>query len=176
MGRMVGLDSANVNDFSHIPPNYVVQRVTAQRKPPEVRLCGVGKEQRKISDGVSNILIEWAFLKSWSTCSRSTSEACFRRMKTAGLRIRPVYHWTAHRITSHVRLCVLALLLERAAEIRVGDTWRNLRFALEEVKAVRYRVHGLTLPTFKGVWYAAVNFALVPLLETRLAQCPRPHR
>ena len=72
-------------------------------------------------------------------------EACFRRMKTTGLRIRPVYHWTANRITSHVRLCVLALLLERAAEIRVGDTWRNLRFALEEVKAVRYRVHGLTL-------------------------------
>ena len=50
-----------------------------------------------------------------------------------------------HRITSHIKLCVLALLLERAAEIRVGDTWRNLRFALEEVKAVRYRVHGLTL-------------------------------
>src|SRR5215831_4378453 len=72
-------------------------------------------------------------------------EACFRRMKTTGLRIRPVYHWTAHRIASHVKLCVLALLLQRAAEIRAGDTWRNLRFALEEVKAVRYRVHGLTI-------------------------------
>ena len=72
-------------------------------------------------------------------------EACFRRMKTTGLRIRPVYHWTAHRITSHVKLCVLALLIERAAEIRVGDTWRNLRVALEEVKAVRSRVHELTL-------------------------------
>ena len=72
-------------------------------------------------------------------------EACFRRLKTTGLRIRPVYHWTAHRITSHVKLCVLALLLERAAEIRVGDTWRNLRFALEEVKAVRYQVQGLTI-------------------------------
>ena len=43
-------------------------------------------------------------------------EACFRRMKTTGLRIRPVYHWTAHRITSHSKLCVLALLIERAAE------------------------------------------------------------
>src|SRR5712691_9163266 len=72
-------------------------------------------------------------------------EACFRRLKTTGLRIRPVSHWTAHRIVSHVKLCVLALLLERAAEIRVGETWRNLRFALEEVKVVRYRVHGLTL-------------------------------
>src|SRR5262249_48750277 len=69
----------------------------------------------------------------------------FRRMKTTGLCIRPVSHWTAHRITSHVRLWVLALLLERAAEIRVGDTGRNLRFALAEVKAVRYRVRGLTL-------------------------------
>src|SRR5262244_1505294 len=28
-------------------------------------------------------------------------EACFRRMKTTGLRIRPVYHWTAHRINHH---------------------------------------------------------------------------
>lgn len=72
-------------------------------------------------------------------------EACFRRMKTTGLRIRPVYHWTAHRIVSHVKLCVLALLLERVAEIRTGDTWRNLRLALDEIKAVRYRVQGTTI-------------------------------
>jgi transposase len=72
-------------------------------------------------------------------------EACFRRMKTTGLRIRPVYHWTAHRMVSHIKLCVLALLLERAAEIRAGDTWRNLRLALEEIKAVRYRVQGTTI-------------------------------
>jgi DDE family transposase len=72
-------------------------------------------------------------------------EACFRRMKTTGLRIRPVYHWTAHRLASHVKLCVLALLLQRAAEIRTGDTWRNIRLILEEVKAVRYRVRGTTI-------------------------------
>jgi Transposase DDE domain len=72
-------------------------------------------------------------------------EACFRRLKTSGLRIRPVHHWTAHRITSHVKLCVLALLLERVAEIRTGETWRNLRFVLEEIKAVRYHVQGTTI-------------------------------
>jgi hypothetical protein len=72
-------------------------------------------------------------------------EACFRRMKTAGLRLRPVYHWTAHRIVSHVKLCVLALLLERAAEIRTGETWRNIRFVLDEIQAVRYRVQGTTI-------------------------------
>jgi transposase len=72
-------------------------------------------------------------------------EACLRRRKTTGVRIRPVSHGTAHRMTSQMKLCVLALLLERAAEIRVGDTWRTLRFALEEVKAVRDRVQGITL-------------------------------
>jgi transposase len=72
-------------------------------------------------------------------------EACFRRMKTTGLRLRPVYHWTAHRIVSHVKLCVLALLLERAAEIRAGDSWRNIRFVLEGLKAIRYRVQDTTI-------------------------------
>jgi len=34
----------------------------------------------------------------------------------------------------------------------------------------------LLVPTFKGVWYAAMNFALLPLLDTRPDQCPRLHR
>jgi Transposase DDE domain len=72
-------------------------------------------------------------------------EACFRRMKTTGLRLRPVYHWTAHRIVSPVKLCVLALLLERAAELRAGDSWRNIRFVLEGLKAIRYRVQDTTI-------------------------------
>ena len=36
-------------------------------------------------------------------------EACWRQMKS-GLRMRPVYHWTPHRIRAHVMLCVLGLL------------------------------------------------------------------
>jgi transposase len=72
-------------------------------------------------------------------------EACFRRMKTTGLRLRPVYHWRAHRIVSHVKLCVLALLLERAAEIRAGDSWRNIQYVLEGLQAIRYQVQDTTL-------------------------------
>jgi hypothetical protein len=34
----------------------------------------------------------------------------------------------------------------------------------------------LVHPTYTGVWYAAVHVALLLLLDTRLAQCPRPHR
>jgi len=72
-------------------------------------------------------------------------EACFRRMKTTGLRLRPVSHGTAHRIASHVQLCVLALRLQRAAEIRASDPWRSIRLVLDEVKAVRDRVRGTTI-------------------------------
>lgn len=60
-------------------------------------------------------------------------EECWRSMKT-GLDLRPVYHWTPHRISAHVRLCVLALLVERIAETRCKDTWRNLRDDLNQIK------------------------------------------
>jgi transposase len=65
-------------------------------------------------------------------------EECWRTMKL-GLRMRPAYHWAPHRIEAHVKLCVLALLLERIAEIRGGDTWRNLVAQLDTIKVVEYR-------------------------------------
>src|SRR4051794_22931117 len=40
-------------------------------------------------------------------------ESCFRRMKTTGLAVRPMSHWMPHRITAHVRLCVLALMIRK---------------------------------------------------------------
>jgi len=64
-------------------------------------------------------------------------EECWRTMKS-GLRTRPIFHWTAHRISAHVSLCVLALLLERVAEIRARDTWRNLLDQLDTIKVVEY--------------------------------------
>jgi transposase len=72
-------------------------------------------------------------------------EGCFRRMKTTGLQTRPIYHWRPHRIIAHVKLCVLALLLERAAEIRCQQTWRTIRHTLDQLKVVRYRMHGKTI-------------------------------
>ena len=64
-------------------------------------------------------------------------EECWRTMKS-GLRMRPVYHWVPHRIEAHIKLCVLALLLERVAEIRAGDTWRNVVAQLDTIKVVDY--------------------------------------
>jgi transposase len=53
-------------------------------------------------------------------------EEAWRSMKS-GLRLRPVFHWAAHRIHAHVAITVLALLLERVAEHACADTWRNIR-------------------------------------------------
>src|SRR5262249_6659372 len=72
-------------------------------------------------------------------------EGCFRQMKTTGLQTRPIYHWRPHRIIAHVKLCVLALLLERAAEIRCQQTWRTIRHTLDQLKVVRYRLQGKTI-------------------------------
>jgi transposase len=60
-------------------------------------------------------------------------EEAWRTLKS-GLQVRPVYHWAVHRIHAHVALSVLALLLERVIEQACGDTWRNIRAALERIK------------------------------------------
>jgi Transposase DDE domain len=60
-------------------------------------------------------------------------EEAWRTLKS-GLRVRPVYHWAVHRIHAHVALSVLALLLERVIEQACGDTWRNIRADLEQIK------------------------------------------
>src|SRR4051794_3150539 len=72
-------------------------------------------------------------------------EGCFRKMKTTGLAVRPMFHWVPHRITAHVRLCVLALMIQRAAEIATGRPWRRLAGTLERLKAVRYTSEGRTI-------------------------------
>ena len=69
-------------------------------------------------------------------------ESCFRRLKTTGLRIRPVYHWTEKRIEGHVKLCVLALLIQRTAEIRAGRSWAEIKNVLGRIFAVDCQVEG----------------------------------
>ena len=72
-------------------------------------------------------------------------ESCFRKLKTTGLAVRPMFHWMPHRITAHVKLCVLALMIQRAAEIATGLPWRQLAGRLERLKAVRYISEGRTV-------------------------------
>ena len=68
-------------------------------------------------------------------------EQCWRQLKS-GLRLRPVFHYRPWRIHAHVTLTVFALLLERIAEIRAGETWRNLRDQLNAIKVIEYEHAG----------------------------------
>src|SRR5450755_3415808 len=72
-------------------------------------------------------------------------ESCFRRMKQTGLEVHPMFHWTPRRIEAHVRLCVLALQMQRAAEIRCGQPWARIAHTLAQLKAVRYRSDSRTI-------------------------------
>ena len=68
-------------------------------------------------------------------------EDAFRTLKTT-LVLRPMYHRLEERIRAHVLLCWLALLLVRIAEVRTGDTWRNIRRDLERLHAGFFQSKG----------------------------------
>jgi transposase len=69
-------------------------------------------------------------------------EQCWRQLKSE-LRLRPVFHYRPWRIHAHVTLSVLGLLLERIAEIRCGDTWRNILDQLQTLKVIEYERDGV---------------------------------
>ena len=50
----------------------------------------------------------------------------------------PMYHWVPRRIETHVRLCVLALLIERVAELSCDKPWRQIREALDRLQVTKF--------------------------------------
>jgi len=59
-------------------------------------------------------------------------ERAFRTLKTT-LDLRPVFHRKDERITSHVFLCFLALLLVRIVERKTGLSWEKIRAIMERL-------------------------------------------
>ena len=97
-------------------------------------------------------------------------EQCWRSLKS-GLRVRPVFHSRPWRIHAHVGIAVLALLIERIAEMRAGDTWRNISAALETIKVVEYERAGTRIHQTTEVRPRVAN-----LLRTlKVAPPPRLH-
>jgi hypothetical protein len=72
-------------------------------------------------------------------------ESCFRRMKQTGLEVRPMFHWAPRRIEAHVKLCVLALQVQRTAEIGTDLSWARIAHLLGTLKAVRYLAERQTI-------------------------------
>jgi len=66
-------------------------------------------------------------------------ERCFRSLKSTQIHIRPMFHRLQRRIEAHIKLCVLALLIERIAEHRCGTSWPRLRHDLATLQAAEFR-------------------------------------
>jgi Transposase DDE domain len=96
-------------------------------------------------------------------------ESCFRKMKTTGLAVRPMFHWMPHRITAHVKLCVLALMIQRAAERAAGLPWRQLAGLLERLQAIRCTSEGRTI-----VQATAIGPELAAILKKLDVAPPKP--
>jgi hypothetical protein len=65
-------------------------------------------------------------------------ERCFRTLKTTQIHLTPVNHWLPRRIEAHVKICALALLIQRTAELASGMTWSVIRHTLAELQAVEF--------------------------------------
>jgi transposase len=108
-GRL-SIDAAKVKREANLDGKYLIATSDPDLTPEDVAL------------GYKNLL---------------EAEDAFRTMKTT-LHLRPVYHRLDERITAHVLLCWLALLLIRVAERRTGQTWRTINRELS-------RLHQVTL-------------------------------
>jgi transposase len=65
-------------------------------------------------------------------------ERCFRSLKKTQIKMTPMYHWLPRRIETHVRICVLALLIERVAELSCNKPWRQIREALDRLQVTKF--------------------------------------
>jgi len=105
-GGLLGMDAAKQRAEARLDGTFVVPSNDDSLTPADLAL---GDTQRQ------RVAEAWRTLKH-------------------GLRRRPVLHWAVHRIHAHVALSVLALLVERVSEHACGDTWRNIRADLEQMK------------------------------------------
>lgn len=69
-------------------------------------------------------------------------ERCFRSLKKTRIRMMPMYHWLPRRIEAHVKICVLALLLERLAEIKCNKSWSKIRSIQSKIQATEFETPG----------------------------------
>jgi hypothetical protein len=65
-------------------------------------------------------------------------ERCFRSLKRTRIKMSPIHHWAPRRIEAHVKICVLALLIERLAELRCDKPWGRIKQDLEDLQIFHF--------------------------------------
>jgi transposase len=66
-------------------------------------------------------------------------ERCFRSLKRGQIHLGPMYHRLAVRLEAHVKICVLALLIQRVVEHTTEESWFPLRHTLNALQATEFR-------------------------------------
>jgi len=64
-------------------------------------------------------------------------ERCFRSLKRTQIKMTPMYHWATKRIESHVKICMLALLIERIAELECNKPWHQIKRVLDDLQITK---------------------------------------
>jgi len=65
-------------------------------------------------------------------------ERCFRTLKRTQLKLEPVHHRLSRRLEAHVKICVMALLIERVAELACEQSWSRIRHLLADLRATEF--------------------------------------
>lgn len=65
-------------------------------------------------------------------------ERCFRSLKRTQIKMMPMYHWASRRIEAHVKICVLALMVERVAELECGLPWSHIHRELDRLQVTEF--------------------------------------
>jgi len=68
----------------------------------------------------------------------SVIERCFGTLKSAQLKLEPVYHRLSRRLEAHVKVCVMSLLIERIAELACKQSWSQLCHVLTDLQATQF--------------------------------------
>ncbi len=64
-------------------------------------------------------------------------ERFFSSLKKTQIKLEPVNHWTPKRIESHIRICVLSLLIQRIVERECNQSWWRVRESMEALQVTR---------------------------------------
>jgi len=65
-------------------------------------------------------------------------ERCFRTLKRTQIKMEPMYHWLPRRIEAHVKICVLALLIEQVIELECKQPWAKIKDALSTLQVSEF--------------------------------------
>jgi Transposase len=95
-------------------------------------------------------------------------EQCFRSLKRTQIQLGPMFHRLPERIEAHVKICVLALLLQRFAERITNQPWGRLREVLNTLQVSEFKT-----PSHQFFQRNELGQALRGLLKTLDISAPK---